>query len=526
MARLLSVERKWVVTGTPTTHLLGLSFGGSSVEEFSDLMDEGETTPEATSQVIDSPSTTTRRWTRADAQDLNKLATMMTHFIAVPMFNSDTKRFYNHVVSSLMERSGPAPGAVKVLTQVMEMVMIRHRIEDVEKDVVLPPIKQEVALLDLDIYAMRSYNALQASIAINAIDSERKDQDYMFHPRNADSLQELVQNISQVLFYGISSNLYNTAELVRKRDEYIQRSIERGASQDDLTLIQGAFEQIQLADADASWRETHDHEDVPYRVFNLDEDIFRAWTRTPSGNACYPYSGMIHCDRLLRVRDEIVNRPLMMKEDLILHGKRVDQHEALVRIAIQARNEGTKKASQSATKRKATETGKTDSVTAPSLLTTEVDQANSEQHPTAMVVDDAPHTSNGLEAGIELKQRVAPAVVDQTQATLRSALLAGSSMKHSALAASKSHVERAKVTEVDRELQIALEKQEALEATEGGDDLQSNVANTRENTENIPSVLLQSSLLAGVEVGSSASSKLDFVLKEVTLLPTNPSCRI
>lgn len=44
-----------------------------------------------------------------------------------------------------------------------------------EKDIVLPPLKQETVLLHLDPIAARSYNALQAGIAVNAIDSERKD---------------------------------------------------------------------------------------------------------------------------------------------------------------------------------------------------------------------------------------------------------------------------------------------------------------------------------------------------------------
>lgn len=50
------------------------------------------------------------------------------------------------------------------------------RVDDIENDVLLPFMSRETILLDLDPYALMSYNAMQAMIAVNAVDSERTDQ--------------------------------------------------------------------------------------------------------------------------------------------------------------------------------------------------------------------------------------------------------------------------------------------------------------------------------------------------------------
>lgn len=177
-AKLLSVERRWIVTGTPTTNLLGLSFGTKSSEmnnsqldctraapskdiedrekedfrawEMNDEVDETMEVDEmqlgfATSQESTLPlspvSLTSslpaveaqqilpekRIWNKYDRADLNKLGNMITHFIAVPQFCGDPKLMTSHVIEPLLDSAGPRPGSIQVLKQVMEMNMIRHR---------------------------------------------------------------------------------------------------------------------------------------------------------------------------------------------------------------------------------------------------------------------------------------------------------------------------------------------------------------------------------------------------------------
>ena len=194
--KILSAERRWIVSGTPTTNLLGLNFGtlndeDSETEELetsdstllpSVVCGPGDAALEqqpkgdngislGTGEEVSMPCT----WSRIDREDLRKLGSMLSDFLGVLPFAAEPDSFSRLVVNGLMGEHGPLPGSTRVLEQVMSANMVRHRVADIEKYVRLPPLQEEVVLLDLEEYGQMTYNVLLSFVVVNAVDSERKD---------------------------------------------------------------------------------------------------------------------------------------------------------------------------------------------------------------------------------------------------------------------------------------------------------------------------------------------------------------
>lgn len=87
------------------------------------------------------------------------------------------------------------------LKATLQDMMIRHRAEDVEREVQLPPLYQDVVYLDGSLQDILSLNTFSMMIVSNAVTSERKDADYLFHPRQRPHLLQLVSNLRQASFF-------------------------------------------------------------------------------------------------------------------------------------------------------------------------------------------------------------------------------------------------------------------------------------------------------------------------------------
>ncbi|KAH7889500.1 P-loop containing nucleoside triphosphate hydrolase protein [Phlebopus sp. FC_14] len=338
--RELSIERKWIVTGTPTSNILGLSLGRTIEErEDMDIVDYDEpqsardlspllqgSSASDSAQCSECEGSNIRVWGQHDGLNLRKLGTMISDFLTVPQFHTEPRTFRLHVSMPLCDRRGPRPGAITVLSQVMQMVMVRHRIEDVEKDIILPPMRHDTVYMDLGQYALKSYNAMQASIAINAIDSERRGQDYLFHPTRAKELQIAIDNLSQGMFWSASDILYNVDEICKHADGHRARAIKRQVPQEDLDLLEQALSHAAVAAQDELWRAIQRHEDVPFEVSGFDPALFEAWTR---GHLSMSTRAMdlMHPNRLRELRDIVHRQPLITKDKLLEYGNTLNEEE-------------------------------------------------------------------------------------------------------------------------------------------------------------------------------------------------------
>ena len=79
------------------------------------------------------------------------------------------------------------------------------------------------------------------------------------------------------------------------------------------------------------------HEDVPYRVCQMKEDIYHAWTRTPGKEPSSKpeQSGFLHADRLLKLYDIVKKKPLIPQPALIELGHRVTIRDQAFRRAYE-----------------------------------------------------------------------------------------------------------------------------------------------------------------------------------------------
>ncbi|ODO11128.1 hypothetical protein I350_01731 [Cryptococcus amylolentus CBS 6273] len=214
--RQLSIERRWIVSGTPTRHL---QQGGEIELEFMD------TSSHAPSILTNTQPQSRRAWSKRDMEDATRLGTMIGGFLAAEPFKSEGK-FQQLVAAPLRRKEGPDFGAVGRMKYLLGGLLVKHGPKVIDLEAQLPPSTTIKEVIQFDPMQRLTYNVLAALVASNVYTSGGEDADYFLHPRNAESFHQVVTNLHLACFWYSARDMDTFGCLLRTR-EWLEKHPDR-----------------------------------------------------------------------------------------------------------------------------------------------------------------------------------------------------------------------------------------------------------------------------------------------------------
>lgn len=291
----LHVDRRWIVSGTPSSGLLGIEASTATLETLSGVSDRDSL---LVKEILES-----RRSHGADLRlepsvrksallqerkDLEKLGSIVVDFLDLrPWANgkggNDVASWKQYIIPNEHGQRKP-----QSLRKVLETLVIRHRIEDVEKDIKLPTLHNRTVYLEPRWHDKLSLNLFIINLAVNAVTSERVDQDYMFHPKNRASLNQLITNLRYSGFYWTAFTKEEVSKSIEVSRKYLEDRSTSGPGKERLgNLQEGDFNYLRRAihmgetvlDC-PSWRAFSTAHELGLYIDDFPKDAQEAWSLT------------------------------------------------------------------------------------------------------------------------------------------------------------------------------------------------------------------------------------------------------
>ncbi|KAL2857908.1 P-loop containing nucleoside triphosphate hydrolase protein [Aspergillus pseudoustus] len=243
----LYIERRWVVSGTPSSGLYGVEVSLASQETHTDDTD----LTEATTAVLRGRKKTGKA-VDYELRDLDKLRSIVVEFLGVkPWANPRGGDFANWTTYIKPYGNDGKRRKAPSLRATLQSLVVRHRLDVIHSEIPLPRLHNKVVHLEPTFHDKLSLNLFIFILAVNAITSERQDQDYMFHPRNRKHLARVINNLRQAGFWWAGSDfeLQGTVDVATK---YLENNREKMTKNDIEILTQG-INIAQTALGSASW---------------------------------------------------------------------------------------------------------------------------------------------------------------------------------------------------------------------------------------------------------------------------------
>lgn len=270
----LCVDRKWIVSGTPANGLLGVEVGTATFETSHAVAGDNPLTNSDLLEARKKESALIQ-----ERKDLEKLGIIVAGFLQVkPWANSkehDPASWSRYIMPYSDGRR-----KVRSLKTLLDSLVVRHRIEDIEADIQLPPLHNRVVYLQPSWHDKLSLNLFILTLTANAVTSERVDEDYMFHTKNRRALNQLINNLRQAGFYWTSFSPGDIAKTIKVSRAYLEEQSDPYSiyKEADRLLLKQAIEIGEIALESASWRSFADLHEMGMFVEGFPENAQGAWS--------------------------------------------------------------------------------------------------------------------------------------------------------------------------------------------------------------------------------------------------------
>lgn len=262
LCRNLHAERRWAVTGTPTSGLTRL--------HMDEEQDEKLTSPRKRSRYVVKNSFNER-------EDLVKLGTIISNFLKIEPFHSQSKYWASNIVKPFIQDQY---GSETSLFNLLNSIMVRHNPAEIEADLKLPQLHHEAVFLEPSFHNKISINLFTAVLAVNAVSSEREDIDYMFHPANRQQLRRLITNLQRATFHWTGFNQKDVETLIHICELSLNKKKATGESvysDYDISLLERSIEASKVALSNPRWRTGALLHEMHYYVMGLSDAFTKAF---------------------------------------------------------------------------------------------------------------------------------------------------------------------------------------------------------------------------------------------------------
>ena len=274
--KLVKAERRWVVSGTPARDLLGVEVDVAAMTscETEEDFEKYKVQSLASRQAFDE----TQERSSGAIKSIGALATKFLKAKPWSLKESEggATAWDEYIYRHEDFRARTYSGFSQCLRTTLQDLMIKTRPEDVDKDVKLPPFKHQIIRLEPSMFDKMTANLFVLLYTTNAVTSERRDQDYLFHPSSRAHLQRLTTNLRQSSFYWVGFNQLDVAKSVETGEKYLSKN-ETLCSPDDRILLRSTMAAAKQILNSLMWRALSFSTDMGIFAEDWPEDSTAAW---------------------------------------------------------------------------------------------------------------------------------------------------------------------------------------------------------------------------------------------------------